>query len=294
MNRLRTDERPVENYRTVTEIVDSENLYQKNFDVTDLPQTNEAYYQKLNKRELYTMTAHYIDQVVKQLDIPDIRILFSSNNSNDKLFSFVYYSLAFVNHQILPHTKRFIDMGFVKIEDRKMSVPTDPIVFYKTSDSSKNDINDKSSFITCFVDAANILRILEKPVDVNMKFESDDSRTEMYKLIDKIKTVEKKHSDNNCIINHVMFVDNEKAPHMDETYITPFITLLILFSNTYLDLFKLMRSDFSQYFRYMTDHESLIKERSLPNVNNLITGRFTFKIEVNENNSANRGIIFKN
>nr|QNN89555.1 ODV-e27 [Pieris brassicae granulovirus] len=221
MNRSRTDEAKIENYRTVTEIVDSDSLYQKEFDVTDLEHKNEAYLRKMNKRQLYLMVAKYYVEVIRQLDIPDLRVLFSSGSLTDKMFSFVYYSLAFVNNQMLPHNMQFIDMKFNKIEDRKMSIPTDPIVFYKSLDSDDQTI-------TCYVDSANILRILEKPIDVDTKFEPDDTRTEMFKLIDRIKTMEQRQSQQFCT-NKIMYIDNETAPNLNEIYVTPFVTLLILF-----------------------------------------------------------------
>ncbi|ABC61211.1 ODV-E27 [Choristoneura occidentalis granulovirus] len=283
MNRLRTDENKVDSYRTVTEIVDSENFYKKEFDVTDLEYKNEAYLQKNKKRQLFLMVAKYFVEVVKELNIPDIRVLFDSNET-DKIFTFVYYSLAFINNQMLPHNKQFIDIKFFRITDRKMAVATDPILFYKSLDS-------EDQTITCYVDTVNIHRILSKFVDVDTKFEPDDDKKEVFKLIDRIKKVEQRNLDLYCF-NKIMLVDNQPTPTMDETYVTPFVTLLIIFSNAYLDLFKLLRSDFQQYYNYLLDHEGLVKERSLPNINNIITGNFSFKIDSVEKKGS-VGLNFK-
>lgn len=286
MNRDRTNEKKINNYRTVTEIVDAENSFQKQFDVSSLTYQNEAYLRKMSTRQLYLMVAKYYVEVIKELNIPDIKVLFGSNVMTDKIFSLVYYSLAFVNNQMVPHNVQFVDMKFVQVKDRKMSIPTDPIIFYKSLDS-------EDQTITCYVDTVNMLRILEKPIDVETKFEIDDTRTEVFKLMDRIKSVEKKQTEQYCI-NTLLYRDNEKAPEMNEVYVTPFVTLLIIFSNAYLGLFKLMRSDFQQYYNFLLNHESLIKERSIPNINNLITGHFTFKItEEVENKTTKGGITFK-
>ncbi|AAQ21683.1 odv-ec27 [Cryptophlebia leucotreta granulovirus] len=286
MNRLRTDERKIENYRTVTEIVDAENSYKKEFDVTDLVYQNEAYLRKISKRELYLMISKYYVEVVRELNLPEMRILFSSKTMLEKVFSFVYYSLAFVNNQMVPHSVKFVDMKFVDVRDRSMSIPTEPIIFYKS-------LQSEDSTITCFIDTANILRILEKPVDVTTKFEMDDGKSQIFKMLDKIKNVEKKQMTQRVAV--FPFVETmELAPKMNEAYVTQFVTLLILFSNAYLGLFKLMRSDFQQYYNYLLNHESLMKEQSLPNINNLILGHFSFGIDTNENNKRNNGgLIFK-
>ncbi|AGQ20343.1 odv-e27 [Clostera anastomosis granulovirus A] len=285
MDRSRSDEKKVDNYRTVTEIVDADNVYQKDFDVTDLVHKNVSYLNKKSKRELYLMVAKYYVEVVRELSVPDMRTLFSSSSMSDNMFSFVYYSLAFVYNQLLPHNMQFIDMKFFRVAERKMSVPTDPIVFYKSLDSD-------DSTITCYVDAANILRILEKPFDVDVKFETDDDKNEMFKMIDRIKMVEQKQNQQSCV-NRIMFVDNQPAPNINETYVTPLVTLLILFSNAALDLFKLMRSDFQQYYHYLLNHEALVKERSIPNVTNLITGHFTFTVSGEVDKNRKSGLVFK-
>ncbi|UYE99060.1 MAG: odv-e27 [Betabaculovirus sp.] len=270
MNRSRSDDQhQPDHYRTVTEIIDTNNVYQKEFDITDYEYKNEAYLSKNSKRQLYLMVAKYFVEVIKELNIPDVRVLFDGNE-DDKIFTFVYYSLAFVNNQMLPHNKQFIDMKFVRIIDRKMSIPTDPIVFYKSMDSDDQTI-------TCYVDTVNIHRMLSKYVDVETRFEPDDSKKEVFKLIDRIKRVEQKNVDNALCFNRITFADY--TPTMDETYIQPFVALLIMFSNAYLGLFKLMRSDFQQYYHYLLDHEGLLKERSLPNISNIIMGHFSFKVD---------------
>lgn len=268
MNRSRSEEQQPDHYRTVTEIIDINNVYQKEFDITDYEYKNEAYLRKNSKRQLYLMVAKYFVEVIKELNVPDVRILFDGNE-DDKIFTFVYYSLAFVNNQMLPHNKQFIDMKFVRIIDRKMSIPTDPIVFYKSMDSDDQTI-------TCYVDTVNIHRMLSKYVDVETKFEADDSKKEVFKLIDRIKRVEQKNVETLCF-NRITFAD--QTPTMDEVYVQPFVALLIMFSNAYLGLFKLLRSDFQQYYHYLLDHEGLLKERSLPNIGNIIMGHFSFKVD---------------
>ncbi|AIS92088.1 ODV-E27 [Erinnyis ello granulovirus] len=270
MNRSRSNDQQPDHYRTVTEILDTDNVYQKEFDIAEYEYKNEAYLRKNSKRQLYLMVAKYFIEVVKELNVPDVRILFDSNE-NDKIFTFVYYSLAFVNNQMLPHNKQFIDMKFVRVTDRKMSIPTDPIVFYKSMDSDDQTI-------TCFVDTVNIHRILSKYVDVESRFEPDDSKKEVFKLIDRIKRVEQKKCE---VLGRVVYVDGkqQQTPTMDEVYVQPFVALLIIFSNAYLGLFKLLRSDFQQYYHYLLDHEGLLKERSLPNIGNIIMGHFSFQVD---------------
>lgn len=288
MNRLRTDERRVENYRTVTEIVDADNSYKKEFDVSDLVYQNEAYLRKINRRELYLMVAKYYVEVVRELNLPDMRVLFGNRSMLEKVYSFVYYSLAFINNQMVPHSVKFVDMKFVDVRDRSMSIPTDPIVFYKS-------LHSDDSTITCFIDSANILRILEKPVDVEAKFEMDDGKSQVFKMLDKIKNVEKKQSlATQRIIMYPFMETMEATPKMNEAYVTQFVTLLTIFSNAYLGLFKLMRSDFQQYFHYLLNHESLVREQSLPNVNNLIIGHFSFNVEAGASGKkGSGGLVFK-
>ncbi|AAP85719.1 odv-ec27 [Adoxophyes orana granulovirus] len=271
------------NFRTVTEIVDSDDLYQKDFDVSNLEYVNDSFLRKISKRQLYLMVAKYYVEVVKELDLPDLKLLFSSNNMSDKIFSFVYYSLAFVNNQLIPHDSKFVDMKFVEIKDRKMVIPTEPIVFYKSLDS-------EDQTITCYVDTLGIARILEKPFDVNVKFDHDDNRKELFKLIDRIKVIEK--------INQPLLYQNkllyrESEPNLNETYFTPIITLLILFSNAYMGLYKLIHSDFQQYFHFLLNYENLVKEQILPNVNNLITGHFSFRVQTETKKNSLGGLVFK-
>ncbi|AKN80744.1 ODV-E27 [Diatraea saccharalis granulovirus] len=267
-------------YRTVTEIVDSEDLYQKEFDVSDLIYQNEAYLRKMNRRELYLMVSKYIASL-KQLDLTDLNILFANKGNILKVFTLVYHSLAFVNNQMVPHQVHFINMKFVDVSDRKMSFPADPIVFYKNINSEDDQT------ITCYVDRPGILRILEKPVDVNVKFETNDNVSEIIKTVERIKTMEMKRKQPfPCTI-----LSNDSSVKLNEEYVTQFVTLLILFSNAYIALFKLMRSDFHQYYNFLLDHESLLKERSLPNINNLIIGKFNFRIEAGD--KRKEGLVFK-
>ncbi|AMF83830.1 odv-e27 [Cnaphalocrocis medinalis granulovirus] len=290
------NDEPVENYRTVTEIVDANNAYQKDFDLTELEFKNEIFLRQTNKRKLYLMVARYYLEVVRVLNIPDMRSLFGNNTMLDKMFEFVYLSLAFVNNQVMPHCTEFMELNFVKIEERRMSVPTDPIVFYKSLHVDDNKI-------TCYVDAANILRILEKPIDVNLKFDLDeDTNIEMFKFIDQLKVAEQKHHLQNMgcgVANRAMYADRmynqQQVPNMDEQYVTSFVTCLLLFTNAYLDLLKIKNSDFKQYYNHLLDHEGLIKERSMPNVNNIITSYFNFKIntESTKRTIKTNNLIFK-
>ncbi|QOD40051.1 odv-ec27 [Matsumuraeses phaseoli granulovirus] len=284
MNRPRAEERKIDNYRTVTEIVDADSCYEKEFDVTDLAYQNEAHLRKMNKREMFLMVAKYI-ATIKDLNMPDLRTLFSSSSMVVEMFTLVYYSLAFVNNQMVPHQIKFVDMRFVEVKERKMAIPTEPIVFYKS-------INSEDQTITCYVDRPGILRILEKTVDVDLKFEMDDNKKDMFKLIDKIRNVEKKQTQMYCM-NRLTYADNEQIPKMDEAYVTQFVTLLILFSNAYLGLFKLIRSDFQQYFQYLLNHESLVNEQSLANITNLILGNFSFKVSANGDKKTAGGLVFK-
>lgn len=283
MNRSRTDERKVDNYRTVTEIVDAESSYQREFELGDLIYKNETYLRRVSRRELYLMVGKYI-AMVRELNLPDLRVLFSSSTTVDKLFTLVYYSLAFVNNQMVPHQTQFVDMRFVEVLDRKLAIPTEPIVFYKS-------INSEDQTITCYVDRPGILRILEKPVDVDLKFEPDEPRSEMFKAIDRIRSVERRQPQ--ACVNNVLYMQ-EPAPKMDETYVTPFVALLILFSQAYLGLFRLMRSDFQQYLNFLLNHESLVKEKSLSNITNTIVGHFNFRVDAGGTEKrSGGGLVFK-
>ncbi|APO13968.1 ODV-EC27 [Plodia interpunctella granulovirus] len=279
MNRVRTEERKLDSYRTVTEIVDAEDLYQKEFDVADLVNKNEAYLRRQSKREMYLLVAKYITMVC-ELQLPDMRVLFANSNLNEKLFTLVYFSLAFMNNLMSPHSTQFIDLQFVEIKDRKMAIPAEPIVFYKSVNS-----DDESQIITCYVDRAGILRILEKSVDINLQFEPDDNTSEMYKLLDRIKTIEQMNKPARPLAAEIS--------KMDEHYVTQLIILMIVFTNAYLGLYKLMRTDFQQYFDYLINHESLIKDRSLSNIQNLFTSYFNFRVSGDVAKKSATSLIFK-
>nr|ANY57478.1 occlusion derived virus envelope and capsid protein 27 [Phthorimaea operculella granulovirus] len=286
MNRARTDERKVSSYRTVTEIVDSDNVYQKEFDVSDLVYQNEAYIRKMSKHEMYVNVAKYYAMVRHQHNIPDLRLLLGSNNQQEKLFTLVYYSLAFVNSQMVPHNVEFVDMQFIEVKDRKSAIPTEPIVFYK-SDDEQNEI------IKCFVDRPGLLRILEKPIDVTTEFENSDDKQDWLKMVDKIKNVERKKNNQRFCVNKE-YNDLPAGTNLEEPYMTQFVTLLIIFCNAYLGLFKLMRSDFTQYFAYLLNHENLIKDNSLSNLKNLLIGQFSFKVTTDTEKKSTGTLTFRN
>ncbi|AAS82651.1 ORF87 [Agrotis segetum granulovirus] len=295
MNRTRTigreGERKVENYRTVTEITDAENSYSKRYDVSDLVNKNEAYQRQQEKREMYLMLSKYVAMVL-DLKLPDLKILFGSNGTPEAILSLVYHSLAFVNTQMFPHSTRFVDMRFIITSERKFAIPGEPIVFYR----SINPDDDQT--VVCFVDRPGILRVLEKPVDVNVVFEENDCKNEyMTKLFDRIKSTEHAAPVNpyeRFITNEFVCNLNESNLKMDEGYITQFVILLILFTNAYIGYYKLVRTDFRQYFDFLLNHESLIRDQSaLPNLCNLFTSKFSFSVQGEEGKKPSSGLIFK-
>jgi hypothetical protein len=291
MNRSRTDERRVESYRTVTEISDADSLYKKKFEVGDLVDKNEAYQREKEKREMYLMLSKYVAMVL-DLKLPDLKILFGSNSNTEHLLSLVYHSLAFVNNQMFPHSTKFVDMKFVVVTERKMAIPGEPIVFYKSINP-----DDQDQTVTCFVDRPGILRVLEKPVDVNLVFEESDCKTEvMSRLLDRIKQMEQRKYANpyECFVsNEFMSTLNEFNFKMEESYITQFVILLILFTNAYLGYYKLIRTDFQQYLDFLMNHESLIKENTLTNLPNLFTSKFIFSVQGEHEKKSASGLIFK-
>ncbi|ABQ52031.1 odv-ec27 [Spodoptera litura granulovirus] len=267
MNRQRT----VENYRTVTEITDAENVYHKKFDVSDLMDKNEAYLRETEKREMYLMISKYIAMFIDKLNVPDLKLVFSRPENVNDMLSVVYNSLAFVNNQVFPHSNSFVDMKFVIVNDRKMCIPGEPIVFYR-------NINvDEDQTVICYVDRPAILRILEKPVDVNIVFEEEDCKSQiMSKLLDRIKCIEQQK----CMsMPEFAYNVNKMSYKMDEGYVTQFVVLLIIFTNAYLGYYKLLRTDFTQYLEFLLNHETLERENFMTNLKNLFTSFFKFTAE---------------
>lgn len=287
MKRSRIDERKVENYRTVTEITDAENLYKKNFDVTQLTNKNEAYLRREEKREMYIDLSQYIAMILS-LNIPDFKTVFGSNSQPTNVYCVVFNSLAFVNYQVTKSTM-FVNMKFSIIQDRKMAIPGEPIVFYR----DRNEDNDQS--IKCYVDRAGILRVLEKPIDVNLVFE-DGKGEVISRLMDRLQQIEQRNCNNpysSFVSNEFMCKLNEASFKMDENYFTQFVTMLIIFTNAYISYLKLARTDFQQYFNFLTNHESLVQDNYVPNMSNLFTSKFNFTVEGEHEKKTNAGLIFK-
>ncbi|QBQ01639.1 odv-ec27 [Hyphantria cunea granulovirus] len=288
MNRSRTSERRVDTYRTVTQIADAETVYQKTFDVRDLDSKSEVYLRETEKREMCLILAKYI-AMVQQLKIPDIKLVFGSKNNSEHLLMLVSRSLAFINHQVFPHCTTFVDMDFNITEERKYSIPGEPIVFYKPINS------EAKQTVRCFIDRPSIIRILDKPVDVKLMFDKDDCRTNIVTgLLDKIKMIETQH----CMNKFQRFATSEFVCttgdfKMEEEYITQFVILLIIFSWAYLGYYKLQRTDFQQYFDFMHNHESLERHGIISNLGNLFITKFRFKISEDSEKRSASGMIFK-
>lgn len=276
----RTEEERPQSYRTVTEIFDADDLYQKDFDVSDLQNKNEAYIRDKEKKEMNVIVAQYI-AMVKELRLPDIKIVFGSNNTVTDMINLVYNSLAFINQQVFPHSTQFVDMKFAVVPDRQHSLATEPIAFYKPIDSASDQV------VTCYVDRANVLRILDKTIDVNLKFENGESKNELLStLLDSIKMMEKRSADR-------FFNNDDDNTKMDETYVTQFVTLLIIFSNAYLAYYKLVRNDFNQYFDFITNNDIVLTDTSMPNITNLFTTYFTFSVDAIYDKKTKSTLNFK-
>lgn len=289
MNRPRLEERRPEGYRTVTEIADADTLYQKKFDVTGLLDRNEAYLRNRDKRDMYLILSKYIAMVM-DLKLPNLTLVFANAGANSELISLIYYSLSFVNNQMFPHSTRFVDMKFVPVPDRKAAIPAEPIVFYR----SLNPDDDQT--VTCYYDRAGILRILEKQVDVTLKFEDGDCNTQiMSRLLDKIKLIEQNKSPLGRDAFATLATDtSDLNTRMDERYTTQFVILLIVFTNAYLGYHKLVSTDFKQYLEYLLNHNSHVSEIAAPNVSNLFTSYFHFAVEGEHDKKKNSGLVFKN
>lgn len=281
--------RAIENYRTVTEISDAAEAYQKRFDVSTLVDKNESYIRDSEKRDMVLMISKYIGMFVDKLKVPDLKMVFSGKSNVQDILSIVYNSLAFVNNQVHPHATTFADMNFVVVTERKYCIPGEPIVFYR------NINQDDDQTVICYIDRPSILRILEKPIDVNLIFDEDECRTkDMTRLVERIKLMEKQRC-SNVYTQNLQFAAslNEFNMKMDETYVTQFVTLLVLFSNAYLGYYKLIRTDFTQYLNYLINHEGIEQENFLTNLRNLFTAHFKFSVLPEYEKRNNSGFIVK-
>ncbi|AQQ80369.1 ODV-EC27 [Betabaculovirus altermyunipunctae] len=281
--------RAIENYRTVTEIADAEEAFHKRYDVTALIDKNESYVRDCEKRNMVLMVSKYISMFVEKLRVPDLRVVFGSNNNLQHVISIVYNSLAFVNNQVHPHATSFADMNFVVLNERKYCIPGEPVVFYR------NINQDEDQTVVCYVDRPSILRILEKPIDVNLIFEDEECNVKnMARLVEKIKTIEKRRC-TDVYAQNLQFTAslNEFNMKMDETYVTQFVTLFVLFSNAYLGYYKLVRTDFTQYLNYLINHEGVEQENFLTNLRNLFTAHFKFSVTPEYEKRNNSGFIVK-
>lgn len=281
--------RAIENYRTVTEISDAAEAYQKKFDVTTLISKNESYIRDSEKRNMVLMISKYIGMFVDKLKVPDLKVVFSGKSNSQDVLSVVYNSLAFVNNQVHPHANNFVDMNFVLLTERKYCIPGEPIVFYR----SINQDDDQT--VVCYIDRPSILRILEKPIDVNLIFEEEDCKAKnMSRLVERIKLLEKQRC-TNVYTQNMQFAAslNEFNLKMDETYVTQFVTLLVLFSNAYLGYYKLIRTDFTQYLNFLINHEGIEQENFLTNLRNLFTAHFKFSVLPEYEKKNNSGFIVK-
>lgn len=267
MNRPRADEKRIEVYRTVTEI--SDNLYTKKFDTRDLINKSEAYINNQERREIFLILSRYI-ALVYNLNIKDVKLVFSDLD-NRGLITLVYFSLSFVNNQMFPHSRRLGKLNFVVVNEREKSIPTEPIVFSKSINS------DSDQTITCYIDKPAILRILEKPIDVDVKFDVDD-RNEFSNLLDQLKSIEyRKCTKGFDVLNSPFsFCRQDEDFKYDEYYVTQFVILLIIFTNAYLGYYKLARTDFEQYLNYLTSRDNLIDNT---NLSNLFLSYFSFYAE---------------
>lgn len=286
MNRSRA----IENYRTVTEISDAAEVYHKQYDVTTLIDKNEAYVRDSEKRNMVLMIAKYIGMFVDRLKVPDLKTVFSGKNDTSDIISVVYNSLAFVNNQVHPHANAFADINFVVLTERKYCIPGEPIVFYR------NINQDEDQTVVCYIDRPSILRILEKPIDVHLVFENEEDCNikNMSVLVERIKMIEKQRCTNVYAPNvHFAATLNEFNMKMDETYVTQFVTLLVLFSNAYLGYYKLLRTDFTQYLNFLINHEGIEQENFLTNLRNLFTAHFKFIITPEYEKRNNSGFIVK-
>lgn len=262
---------PVTSYRTVTEISNGEDAYYNTFEV-DITK-NVAYMREAERREMYITIATYI-AMVHNLKVSDLRSVFSATNNDEDLINLVYNSLGFVNAQVFPHSTRFVDMNFVVTNKREMSAPGEPIVFYRNI-----SLNDDQT-VVCYVDKPSILRILEKPIDVNAKFEEEDCNSTMVtRLLDKIKSTTPINSGLLATQTMMLGEYTRNTTQLDETYVTQFVTLLILFTNAFLGYYKLIRTDFQQYFTYLTNHDSLASNTFVTNLQNLFLSKFKFSVE---------------
>ncbi|AKR17447.1 ODV-EC27 [Mocis latipes granulovirus] len=286
MNRPRT----IETYRTVTEISDASEAYQKRYNVSTLIDKNETYIRNSEKRNMVLIVSKYISMFVDRLKVPDLKSVFSGKGNSQDVISVVYNSLAFVNNQVHPHATTFADMNFVIINERKLCIPGEPIVFYR------NINQDEDQTVVCYVDRPSILRILEKPIDVNMIFEEEDEckTKNMTRLVERIKLIEKQRC-SSVYTQNLQFAAslNEFNYKMDETYVTQFVVLLVLFSNAYLGYYKLIRTDFPQYLNFLINHDGIEHENFLTNLSNLFTAHFKFSIVPEYEKRNNSGFIVK-
>ncbi|AAF05226.1 ORF112 [Xestia c-nigrum granulovirus] len=281
--------RAIENYRTVTEISDSAKAFQKRYDVSALVNKNESYIRNSEKRNMVLMVSKYISMFVDRLKVPDLRSVFSGKGKSQDVISVVYNSLAFVNNQVHPHANTFADMNFIILNERKYCIPGEPIVFYR------NINQDEDQTVMCYVDRPSILRILEKPIDVNIIFEEEDCNTKnMTRLVERIKLIEKQRC-TNVYTQNMQFAAslNEFNLKMDETYVTQFVTLLVLFSNAYLGYYKLIRTDFPQYLNFIINHDGIEHENFLTNLRNLFIAHFKFSVAAEYEKRNNSGFIVK-
>ncbi|AAG27378.1 PxORF80 peptide [Plutella xylostella granulovirus] len=283
MKRRRSNERRVDAYRTVTEISDSKVLYEKNYDITNLVDQNEAYIRESEKRDVYLILAKYM-AAITNCKLPDIKIIFASNNNDEYILSFVYHSLLFVNNQMFPHSTKFVDMKFVIINERKKSIPGEPIVFYKPINS------DVDQTVVCYIDRPQIMRILDKPIDDKLVFEEETCKDQiMSRLVDKIRMIEQKNKEYEYKNSEQM----ESDYAMDEMYITQFVTMLMITSHAYLGYYKLMRTDFHQYVDFLINHDNIQQQSFMSNLNNLFLTKFRFNVEEQYTSTNSKGLMFK-
>jgi Baculovirus occlusion-derived virus envelope protein EC27 len=259
--------------RTVTEIINGDEKYVKEYDLAEFDAKNlnslESHETLTNKMVL----ANYMAMLNTLNLTQPLVALFRDKNAVQEINTVVCASLGFVHNRVNPLVNHFNSlMSFVITENRDTIIPGEPLFFRQHENGD----------VVCLIDRLSILRTLDREFDLDINVNSlhrDRDRIQLAKAF----RCRDKHS-------------NLSSPYpsrwdirLTETDATQYLALLMIHEHAYIHYFHMISFGLLEYSRSLSDH-SMFANKSRPSFNskfyNLMMPKCKFTIEDGDTGAA--------
>ncbi|AAZ67383.1 orf13 [Trichoplusia ni single nucleopolyhedrovirus] len=258
--------------RTVTEIINSDDKLQKEYDLTEFDVKNLNSLESYDTLKIKLVIVKYMAMLnTLQLTQPLLTI-FRDRNATREIVTVVLASLGFVHNRVNPLVNNFNrKMEFIIVESKNLTIPGEPILFR----------HNENEDIVCIIDRVSIVKMLEKQFDTDMNVSNIIQEHQKLKLIKSFTSVKKRKSFDDQ--------DNSFYIKLNEIEATQYTTLLFIMEHAYGHYYILKNYGIYNYTQSLLDH-TIFTQKYKPSLNvnfaNLLLSKFKFTVEESEGNRS--------